>query len=1065
MKNQRFLKIFTCFILLISAASGVLYAQEILETIRLEGRPIAEDVVLTPPQKRSFSVRKKIEYSSGNDIIFFHAGFRYVRRTGYPYTGVLFIGNSSKDKVLTVKSLSLYSPSSPKVHLTPSLPLFKGTRTLKTGPFIVRTEAFEKPLLPMGEKLEELEKVNTRLKNLELESVQNQNDMKILQENKDYGTLCAKAKSLREEIESSFAETAITIDLSQFPALEVVGSKIEIPIEVEIEDDRYVTTVLSETMGIKRYPVLPTPGDWYAGDPHTHTTWSDGTLASSQLVQNAASQDLDWLAITDHSHMTGFTGWAGIHKDNIYDYVSDIELSDDIDNLYVIGAMELGSCNIIPSWSQGHYLVYPDNTLNYLNCTIPSDETGWPRYIEDIMAEAERIGSFGYIAHPDSSPLYGWQGEFSGYSTLRGMEVINGGSYFNYDNTAWAYLRWWDELKKKNRILGHAATDIHYKIGEDIQEVGELVTYVKVLSPTKSTILEGYRKGCSSFGLGAWLDIEVVYGDAAKTMGETLFLPASGLPQVNIKSAGRNYIPVYEGYGALVEIRYLEIDPDGVWRFAEGDVSGKNEWDFVHNNREVQPPVSAYQVIGVDAGNQNIAFTNPVFIERAGYRVDIQSDPPGITIDATADLNGLAGRRTPFYGVYTDSILLTATTTHSGYEFKEWRKNEEFYSSAYTISVSLNSDVTLTAVYEPVQLYSLSMDVVPPTSGSIQVSPSPGPGGTYPAGTTVTLTAVPSSGYIFWQWSVTGMVFTDVMLPHPDEISFSMNMDRYAVATFIPDCAVGIPTAPSGPSPGIVNTGYTYSTGGSTCSNGHSVQYRFDWGDGTYSAWSSSTSASHSWPSAGTYGVKAQARCEINTESVSAWSGSYQVVINTYHSKAERTLPGVYVPGAPVFVSISVTPDEAVQVYAVEDTPPEGWAVSDISDSGQWDGVNKKVKWGPFFESNIRTLTYKATPPEGEEGIKTFAGTASFDGTDVAVGGDNSIQSSRGDINRDGEINISDVILCLRMSIGLPITVNDVEYTSIYPEWLIDRVDMDREDGVNISDVILLLRKAIGSDG
>ncbi len=92
------------------------------------------------------------------------------------------------------------------------------------------------------------------------------------------------------------------------------------------------------------------------------------------------------------------------------------------------------------------------------------------------------------------------------------------------------------------------------------------------------------------------------------------------------------------------------------------------------------------------------------------------------------------------------------------------------------------------------------------------------------------------------------------------------------------------PNTPSGPSSGETNTSYSYSTGGSSSSLGHSVQYRFDWDDGTYSSWSSSTTASHSWSSAGTYYVKAQARCASDTSVVSDWS-SYKTV--TQSSSAE----------------------------------------------------------------------------------------------------------------------------------------------------------------------------------
>ncbi len=69
-----------------------------------------------------------------------------------------------------------------------------------------------------------------------------------------------------------------------------------------------------------------------------------------------------------------------------------------------------------------------------------------------------------------------------------------------------------------------------------------------------------------------------------------------------------------------------------------------------------------------------------------------------------------------------------------------------------------------------------------------------------------------------------------------------------------------------------------------------------------------------------------------------------------------------------------------------------------------------------------------------------------------------------GDINEDGTVDISDVILCLRMSIGLPVTVESVEYPAPYENGLIQRADINLQDGVNISDVILILRRSIGLD-
>ena len=59
--------------------------------------------------------------------------------------------------------------------------------------------------------------------------------------------------------------------------------------------------------------------------------------------------------------------------------------------------------------------------------------------------------------------------------------------------------------------------------------------------------------------------------------------------------------------------------------------------------------------------------------------------------------------------------------------------------------------------------------------------------------------------------------------------------------------------------------------------------------------------------------------------------------------------------------------------------------------------------------------------------------------------------TTKGDINNSGNIDISDVILCLRMAIGL-----DESNLSV--------ADMNESGTVDISDVILVLRKAIGLD-
>ena len=74
---------------------------------------------------------------------------------------------------------------------------------------------------------------------------------------------------------------------------------------------------------------------------------------------------------------------------------------------------------------------------------------------------------------------------------------------------------------------------------------------------------------------------------------------------------------------------------------------------------------------------------------------------------------------------------------------------------------------------------------------------------------------------------------------------------------------VSTPSTPTGPSSGNVGQSLTYTAGGSTSSLEHTVEYRFNWGDGPYSSWGSAT-RSHEYTAAGTYTVKAQARCQTH---------------------------------------------------------------------------------------------------------------------------------------------------------------------------------------------------------
>ncbi len=86
------------------------------------------------------------------------------------------------------------------------------------------------------------------------------------------------------------------------------------------------------------------------------------------------------------------------------------------------------------------------------------------------------------------------------------------------------------------------------------------------------------------------------------------------------------------------------------------------------------------------------------------------------------------------------------------------------------------------------------------------------------------------------------------------------------------DCWVGNQPTPIGPTAGNILTNYDFSAHDHISDCGAPVQTRFDWGDGTFSAWSTNHTRTKSWTNPGTYSIRAQERCPVHTFIVGEWS-------------------------------------------------------------------------------------------------------------------------------------------------------------------------------------------------
>lgn len=116
-------------------------------------------------------------------------------------------------------------------------------------------------------------------------------------------------------------------------------------------------------------------------------------------------------------------------------------------------------------------------------------------------------------------------------------------------------------------------------------------------------------------------------------------------------------------------------------------------------------------------------------------------------------------------------------------------------------------------------------------------------------------------------------------------------------------------------------------------------------------------------------------------------------------------------------IRLVAAPAPSVSVYAVEDQPPVSWPVTNISHGGAFDGATGKVKFGPFYDLEPRTLSYAVVTPEWGAhcalGVFCFRGQASADGVNSPVGGDQCMALAGlfpADVNpADNRINIGEI--------------------------------------------------------
>lgn len=212
---------------------------------------------------------------------------------------------------------------------------------------------------------------------------------------------------------------------------------------------------------------------WYCGELHMHSTESTGRTSVSEVINTAANEKLDFIAITDHftiSHWNKIDEQADENRPLV---IHSCELSG-----------ELGHANLhgIKSWISP----FVDGNENLFNFLDESDYS--MNKIADIVHEEGGLFS---INHPLSARV-GWR--YHDFD-LKKADIIEVVSLPDGPNS-FQYTALWDRLLcNGQRITGVGSSDSHHPDSDGPWKLGVLRTWVYADNLSEKSLIKGLKSG------------------------------------------------------------------------------------------------------------------------------------------------------------------------------------------------------------------------------------------------------------------------------------------------------------------------------------------------------------------------------------------------------------------------------------------------------------------------------------------------------------------------------------------------------------------------------------------
>jgi hypothetical protein len=203
------------------------------------------------------------------------------------------------------------------------------------------------------------------------------------------------------------------------------------------------------------------PGEWYKGSLHIHTTASDGQRTRTQAIEEYRQRGYHFVAVTDHA------------------VVSEPELL--ADDMLVLPGVEWDG--IDPHRGTYHLVALGLAGPNGLSC-------GHSQPMQAAIDHLRDAGAIVSVAHPHCLGLR--SGDLVDLDGCFGLEIFNA-SHHAETAKGYSLTHWDDLLANARRISGLAVDDVHWKNGE--YDAGLGWVWVKAPKLSQSAILTALEEG------------------------------------------------------------------------------------------------------------------------------------------------------------------------------------------------------------------------------------------------------------------------------------------------------------------------------------------------------------------------------------------------------------------------------------------------------------------------------------------------------------------------------------------------------------------------------------------